>query len=192
MNILIKPFIVGIILQVLFFEVLLSDTSAFNRKDLDRFLVDSLKGFQIAEENNKFADFPFHDVLGKNRKISNYKGNFIILNIWATWCIPCREEMPSLDRLQHTFKDEKLIVLAISQDRAGKRLVKNFYKEMEIKNLDIFIDSPGYAKRMMGAFMLPTTIVIGPDGVEIGRLLGGANWDSKEAVSLMRNLLRNN
>jgi len=192
MNILIKPFIVGIILQVLFFEVLLSDTSAFNRKDLDRFLVDSLKGFQIAEENNKFADFPFHDVLGKNRKISNYKGNFIILNIWATWCIPCREEMPSLDRLQHIFKDEKLIVLAISQDRAGKRLVKNFYKEMEIKNLDIFIDSPGYAKRMMGAFMLPTTIVIGPDGVEIGRLLGGANWDSKEAVSLMRNLLRNN
>ena len=189
MNILIKPFIVGIILQVLFFEVLLSDTSAFNRKDLDRFLVDSLKGFQIAEENNKFADFPFHDVLGKNRKISNYKG---ILNIWATWCIPCREEMPSLDRLQHIFKDEKLIVLAISQDRAGKRLVKNFYKEMEIKNLDIFIDSPGYAKRMMGAFMLPTTIVIGPDGVEIGRLLGGANWDSKEAVSLMRNLLRNN
>lgn len=192
MNILIKPFIVGIILQVLFFEVLLSDTSAFNRKDLDRFLVDSLKGFQIAEENNKFADFPFHDVLGKNRKISNYKGNFIILNIWATWCIPCREEMPSLDRLQHIFKDEKLIVLAISQDRAGKRLVKNFYKEMEIKNLDIFIDSPGYAKRMIGAFMLPTTIVIGPDGVEIGRLLGGANWDSKEAVSLMRNLLRNN
>ena len=192
MNVLIKPFIVGIILQVLFFEVLLSDTSAFNRKDLDRFLVDSLKGFQIAEENNKFADFPFHDVLGKNRKISNYKGNFIILNIWATWCIPCREEMPSLDRLQHIFKDEKLIVLAISQDRAGKRLVKNFYKEMKIKNLDIFIDSPGYAKRMIGAFMLPTTIVIGPDGVEIGRLLGGANWDSKEAVSLMRNLLRDN
>lgn len=192
MNVLIKPFIAGIILHVLFFEILLSDTSAFNRKDLDRFLVGSLKGFQIAEENNKFTDFPFHDLLGKNLKISNYKGNFIILNIWATWCIPCREEMPSLDRLQHSFENEKLVVLPISQDRAGKRLVKNFYKEMKIKNLGIFIDSPGNAKRMVGAFMLPTTIVIGPDGVEIGRLLGGANWDSKEAVSLMRNLLRDN
>jgi|SaaInlStandDraft_2_1057019.scaffolds.fasta_scaffold15200_2 thiol-disulfide isomerase/thioredoxin len=192
MNALIKFSIVGITLQILFFVVLLSNTSAFNYKDLDRFLVGSLKGFQIAEENNKFADFPFYDELGKNLKISDYKGNFIILNIWATWCIPCREEMPSLDRLQHSFKDEKLRVLAISQDRAGKRLVKNFYKEMKIRHLDIFIDSPGYAKRMVGAFMLPTTIVIGPDGIEIGRLLGGANWDSKEAVSLMRNLLRGN
>ena len=192
MNVLIKPFIVGIILQILFFEVLLSDTSAFNRKGLDKFLVESLKGFQIAEENNRFADFPFHDVLGKNLKISNYKGNFIILNIWATWCVPCREEMPSLDRLQHIFKGEKLIVLAISQDRAGKRRVKNFYKEMKIKNLGIFIDSPGNVKRMMGVFMLPTTIVIGPDGVEIGRLLGGANWDSKETIFLMHNLLRDN
>jgi thiol-disulfide isomerase/thioredoxin len=192
MNVLIKSSIAGIILQILYFVVLLSDTSAFNLKDLDRFLVGSLKGFQIAEEKNKITDFSFHDELGKNLKISDYKGNFIILNIWATWCIPCREEMPSLDRLQHSFKDRKLIVLAISQDRAGKRLVKNFYKEMNIRYLDVFIDSPGYAKRMVGAFMLPTTIVIGPDGIEIGRLLGGANWDSKEAVSLMRNLLRDN
>jgi thiol-disulfide isomerase/thioredoxin len=192
MNVLIKSSIAGIILQILFFAVFLSDTSAFNFKDLDRFLVGSLKGFQISEKNNKITDFSFHDELGKNLKISDYKGNFIILNIWATWCIPCREEMPSLDRLQHSFKDRKLIVLAISQDRAGKRLVKNFYKEMNIRYLDVFIDSPGYAKRMVGAFMLPTTIVIGPDGIEIGRLLGGANWDSKEAVSLMRNLLRDN
>ena len=71
MNVLIKSSIAGIILQILLFVVLLSDTSAFNLKDLDRFLVGSLKGFQIAEENNKIADFSFHDELGKNLKISD-------------------------------------------------------------------------------------------------------------------------
>ena len=171
------------------FAVFLSEASAVNLKDADKLFVGSLKGLQVSKRTNEIADIPFYDELGNSRKISHFKGNFIILNIWATWCVPCREEMLSLDHLQHSFKDEKLVVLAISQDRAGDKLVKKFYKEMQIKHLDVFIDSQGKAKRMTGTFLIPTTIIIDPHGVEIGRLLGGTNWGSKEVFYLMRHLL---
>tara|TARA_B100002003_G_scaffold54224_1_gene49637 strand:- start:213 stop:788 length:576 start_codon:yes stop_codon:yes gene_type:complete len=188
----IKFFVIAIFFQLLFPAVLLSETAGSNLKDIDKFLVGPFKGFQVAEQKKEFVDFPFYDGLGNSLRISHFRGKFLILNIWATWCIPCRTEMPALDRLQHSFKDEKLMVLAMSQDRAGEILVKKFFKEMQIEHLGIFIDSRGNAKRMTGTFMLPTTIVIDPDGVEVGRLLGGANWHSKEAIALMRYLVEGN
>ena len=115
--------------------------------------------------------------------LASFKGKAVVLNAWATWCVPCREEMPALDRLQGM--GEGVTVVALNVDTAKKERAKAFFGEIGVKNLDFYEDTDGKsfeALRKAGKVLgLPTTFVVGPDGCEIAALAGPAKWDGDEA-----------
>ena len=131
----------------------------------------------------------FEDAAGNPLTLEDFRGQVVVLNLWATWCGPCRKEMPSLDRLQTELGPEGLYVLPLSLDRGELDQIQAFYAEVGIQNLKIYRDPKGAASRALGAFGLPTTIVLDRDGREVGRVLGPAEWDSAEAVATLRGLL---
>jgi len=148
-------------------------------------------------ETSKLA-FSFHDqpielpdigfVDGENRplSLSAFRGRSVLLNIWATWCVPCRKEMPSLDRLQAKFDPTQFLVLALSIDRQGIPAVKDFYQELGLKSLGIYADQSGEALDLVRAPGLPTTLFVNTEGKEIGRKIGPAEWDNAQTIALLR------
>jgi thiol-disulfide isomerase/thioredoxin len=131
----------------------------------------------------------FEDAAGNPLSLADFRGRVVVLNLWATWCGPCRHEMPSLDRLQADEGGQDLQVLPLSLDRGALEQVEEFYKEVGIRHLEIYRDPTGAAGRALGAFGLPTTLVIDQTGREVGRLLGPAEWDGPEALALLRSLI---
>lgn len=128
---------------------------------------------------------------GRTVALADFRGKVALVNFWATWCIPCVEEMPALDRLQAALGGEGLAVVALSQDRNGLEVARPFYDKLGLKALAIYLDSRGAAARDLGVKVLPETIVIDRQGREVGRLSGPAAWDSPEAVALLRHYLQN-
>jgi thiol-disulfide isomerase/thioredoxin len=133
-------------------------------------------------------ELTFFDEAGNEVTLADFAGDVVVLNLWATWCAPCRREMPSLDRLQATLGEDGLTVIALSLDRGDVAKVRAFFEELQIANLAIYQDPQARAGRALGAPGLPTTIVIDRTGQEVGRLLGPAEWDSEEALALLRDL----
>lgn len=131
----------------------------------------------------------FADGDGRTRTLADFNGRTVLLNVWATWCTSCREEMPTLDRLQAELGGSDFEVVALSIDRAGPDVVREFYGEFGINNLALYIDETGKANRRLGLVGLPTTFLIARDGREIGRLVGPAEWDEPEMVAFIRSQL---
>ena len=131
----------------------------------------------------------FEDATGNPLALEDFRGQVVVLNLWATWCAPCRHEMPSLDRLQAEHGGADLHVVALSLDRGELAQIEAFYEEVGIEHLAIYRDPKGAVGRALGALGLPTTVVIDQAGREVGRLLGPAEWDSEEAVALLRSLI---
>jgi thiol-disulfide isomerase/thioredoxin len=130
-------------------------------------------------------DVTFSDATGNEIKLSDFKGRTVLLNLWATWCAPCREEMPSLDRLQTALGGDTFEVVALSLDRQGAEASKKFLDEVKATALKLYVDptaKQGTALKLVG---MPTTILINKDGMEVGRLAGPAEWDSDEAKKLI-------
>ena len=128
------------------------------------------------------------DMEGKPVKLADFKGKLLVLNLWATWCLPCLEEMPSLEQLQINIPD-KLLVIAVSEDRGGKTVVEPFLEKLGLKKVKIYLDPKsdvGHAFEVRG---LPTSIVIGADGKVLGKVEGAADWDSVEMRDALTPLL---
>ena len=121
-------------------------------------------------------------------KLDDLRGKVVLLNIWATWCPPCKQEMPSLDRLQAKLggPDFEVVALSIDKDAKGLAEVKSFYSQVGIRHLRIFQDPTGTVGFTLGTVGVPTTLLIDPHGRELGRLTGTAEWDSQEALDFVR------
>jgi thiol-disulfide isomerase/thioredoxin len=146
--------------------------------------------FNFAPTEPKPApEISFFDGDGDVRTLSEYRGKVLVLNLWATWCAPCRQEMPTLDRLQTILGGPDFEVVALSVDREGRPAVEAFYEELGLEALAIYVDDSAKASRVLGAFGLPTTLLVNRDGEEIGRLLGPAEWDSPAMVRFLGDLL---
>jgi thiol-disulfide isomerase/thioredoxin len=128
----------------------------------------------------------FRNSEGKNLRIADFRGRVILLNIWATWCVPCRVEMPTLDRLQAALGGSDFEVVALSIDRAGSKVVREFYASIGIKHLALYIDIFGKATGDLKAVGLPTTLLIDREGREIGRLVGPAELDTPAMLAFLR------
>ena len=128
----------------------------------------------------------FVDADGKARSLDDFKGKVVLLNLWATWCGPCVEEMPALDRLQARLGDDGFTVLALAMDKQGRSLVEPFLAKLGVKTLAMYLDTSGNATRALKARGLPTTFLIDREGREIGRLEGAAAWDSDAAAAFLR------
>jgi thiol-disulfide isomerase/thioredoxin len=128
----------------------------------------------------------FEDGDGRRRSLADFSGKVVLLNIWATWCAPCRKEMPTLDRLQAKLGGPDFEVVALSVDRAGPDIVKKFFTEIGIERLALNIDTSSKAMFAIGTVGLPATLLIDRDGKEIGRLIGPAEWDAPDMVDFIR------
>lgn len=131
----------------------------------------------------------FEGGAGEPLSPADFEGRVVLLNLWATWCAPCREEMPALDRLQAALGSERFEVVALSVDSKGHELARRFFAEHGLGNLAFYIDPTARANVTLKAFGLPTTLLIAPDGREIGRLVGPAEWDGDDAKRLIEGVL---
>lgn len=134
-------------------------------------------------------DIAFTDGEGRPLVLEDFRGRVVLVNFWATWCAPCRYEMPSLDRLQGLRGGRDFAVLALSMDRQGMAVVQPFFESLELRRLETYLDPGGMAARGFGVTGLPTTILIDAEGREAGRLAGPAEWDAPEAVALIDDLI---
>lgn len=132
------------------------------------------------------AEISFTDGASQPKTLASFSGKVVLLNIWATWCAPCRKEMPTLDRLQEKLGGRDFEVVALSMDRAGLDIVKKFYAETGVTHLALNIDSSAKTMFTLGAVGLPMTLLIDREGKEIGRLIGPAEWDSRDMVDFIR------
>ena len=150
---------------------------------------DAPQKFAIQPEPKPVPEIQFQDNEGKDLTLVDFRGKLILLNIWATWCLPCRQEMPTLDRLQAELGGPDFQVLALSMDRGGFEAITKFYAEVGVKHLAMYLDSSTEAASTLGAVGLPTTLLIDRDGREIGRLVGPAEWDSSDMITFIRSYL---
>jgi thiol-disulfide isomerase/thioredoxin len=145
----------------------------------------AVAAFLVKKAPEGLPNVAFETGGGEPRTLEDWRGKVVLLNIWATWCAPCREEMPALDRLQAALGGEDFDVLAISIDRGGPEKAKAFLEEIGVKELGFYIDPSGKLFSQFKAVGMPTTLLIDRDGKEIGRLVGPAEWDAPEAVALI-------
>jgi thiol-disulfide isomerase/thioredoxin len=132
------------------------------------------------------ADFGFLDADDKDVQFSAYKGKVVLLNFWATWCVPCVKEMPSLDKLQGEMGKDKFVVLPLSLDGPSKSKVKPFYASKKLDNLGIYFDKGKKAMQALDVSVLPTSVLIDAKGEIIARIEGDAEWDKPESLALMK------
>ncbi len=132
----------------------------------------------------------FTDDRGRPITLDTFRGRAVVLNLWATWCVPCRKEMPSLDRLQARLGGPRFLVLPLSIDHQGMAVVAPFYRELGLTAFGIYLDPTGTATSVLGVEGIPTTLLIGTDGREVGRVSGAAEWDSPEMIAGIRRTLR--
>ena len=133
---------------------------------------------------------PIDTADGQETSLAAFQGRVVLLSFWATWCEPCVREMPSLDRLQAKLRGEGLAVVAVSEDFAGLELVQPFFERLKLENLAIYLDSDGALGKAFGIAGLPTTLLIDRQGRVVGGLEGPAEWDSDEAIALIRHYLQ--
>lgn len=131
----------------------------------------------------------FTDGDGAPVSLADFKGKGVLLNLWATWCVPCVAEMPALDATAARLAAEGIVVVPVSSDRGGAAVVRKFYAAHNIAHLGIWLDPRGEAARGWGARGLPTTLIIDREGRERGRLEGGAEWASDAALAQIRKLV---
>src|SRR5690348_5569754 len=142
--------------------------------------------FSFYDEPHALPELSFIDDEGRALSLADFRSRPVLLNIWATWCVPCRKEMPSLDRLQAAFGASQLVVLPLSIDRQGLPVVRKFYNELRLKSLGTYLDPSGGAASKLDAVGVPTTILINAAGHEVGRKIGQSEWDNPKVIALVR------
>ncbi len=150
---------------------------------------EAIKTFVMHPAPRPVAAVSFSDGQGQARSLSDFKGKVVALNIWATWCVPCRKEMPALDRLQAALGGPDFEVLPLSIDRGGLDTVSKFYAEIGVNHLAKYIDTSGQIVRGLDAVGVPTTLIIDRAGNEVARVIGPAEWDAPEIVELMKSVM---
>ena len=128
----------------------------------------------------------FKDANQKDVDLTDYKGKLIILNFWATWCAPCREEMPSLDNLQANINLHNLKIFPINISRESLSKSESFYRELNIKNLDIYFDSSITLAKKLSLRGVPTTILFNKDGKEFARIIGSIDFNDEEFINWLK------
>ncbi len=159
---------------------------ADGRRDL------TAKSFQFGPagaDPDDIAEVRFVDADGRRMSLADFRGKQVLLNIWATWCGPCREEMPTLDRLQTRLGSPDFEVVALSIDREGVDMVRDFYTELDLQALRIYVDTSTMAPINLNVLGVPTTLLLDGNGQEVGRYTGPTEWDGEAVVSAIREQL---
>ena len=140
----------------------------------------NIKNLVINKELKKYDDITFLDAENKKLNLNDYKGNLIILNFWATWCAPCKEEMPSLDTLTESKNLNNLMIFPINIGKDSNEKSYKFFEELGIKNLKVYFDSPITLAKKFGLRGVPTSIIFNKEGLEFARIIGSTNFADKK------------
>lgn len=144
-----------------------------------------MQKFTLSAERKPAAMPEFLDPKDQPVTLEAFRGKVVLINLWATWCLPCREEMPGLDRLQALRGGPDFTVLAVAQDRAGRAKVEAFLAQIGATKLEPYLDTSMKSGRAWGAYGLPMTMLLDRQGREIGRLVGIAEWGQADALKLI-------
>jgi thiol-disulfide isomerase/thioredoxin len=140
-------------------------------------------------EPREVSDVPFTDPDGGEHRLADWEGKVVLLNFWATWCAPCRKEMPMLDALQVEFGGDGFDVVTVATGRNSVQGIRRFFEEVGVENLPILLDPRQDLSREMGVFGLPVTMILDAEGREIARLVGEADWQSDSAKAIVAALI---
>ena len=149
--------------------------------------------FEISEDHRTgesvtAPDFTLPDLDGRAIRLSDFKGNVILLNIWATWCLPCVEEMPSMEKLHQALRGDGLTILAVSIDESGAETVAPFMKKHNL-SFTALTDTKGIVKNLYRTTGVPESFIIDKKGIIIEKIIGARDWSSPGAVDYFRNLI---
>jgi thiol-disulfide isomerase/thioredoxin len=145
-----------------------------------------LKNLVLIKNPKSYEDVIFMDINQKNVNLDDFKGKLIILNFWATWCAPCKEEMPSLDALQSNTKLNNLRILPINIGQEDVKKSEFFFKELDIKNLNIYFDGPITLAKKFSLRGVPTTIFFNKEGKEFARIIGSIDFNDEEFINWLK------
>lgn len=134
-------------------------------------------------------EITFENGDGEPMTLADFRDKVVVLNLWATWCPPCRREMPTLDRLQAKLGSERFEVAALSVDRDGPSIVRQFFSEEEVEHLALYIDTSARVLPRLDIHGIPTTLVLDAKGREIARLIGEADWATPAMLDYFRGLI---
>ena len=152
-------------------------------------LVGDMRGLVVHDEPTEVPDATFVDIDDVEHSMDAYAGEIVLLNFWATWCAPCREEMPSLDALEADLGGEHFSVVTMAVGRNPPQGILRFFDEEGIENLPTYRDTDQSFARGMAVFGLPITVILNTEGQEIARLRGDADWHSAEAIAVIESLI---
>jgi thiol-disulfide isomerase/thioredoxin len=149
-----------------------------------------LAALAVASKPLRIPDLAFRDGEGRERRLTEWRGRTVLLNLWATWCAPCRKEMPALDALQEKLGGTEFEVVTVNIDTRALDKPKAWLKEVGVNRLAYYADSSAKIfqdlKAVGRAFGMPTTVLVDPSGCEIGHLAGPAEWASPDAIKLIQ------
>ena len=165
---------------LIFFIFLITNTLANELPDLKNLVVHKIP--------KTYDNVIFLDDVGEEINIQNLDSKVIILNFWATWCEPCKEEMPSLNRLQANQKLKNLKIYPINIGKENLKKVKSFFTELDINNLEPYFDNPSTLAKTFSLRGLPTTILLNSKGEEFARIIGSINFDDENFINWLKNL----
>tara|TARA_B110000444_G_C18710200_1_gene533300 strand:- start:525 stop:1034 length:510 start_codon:yes stop_codon:yes gene_type:complete len=149
--------------------------------------IPKIKNIVINEELKTYEDIAFLDSKEKLIKLSDYRGHLVMLNFWATWCAPCKEEMPSLDNLKANPSLDNLEIFPINIGKDDKKKAEKFFIDLNIKNLNIYYDNTVTLAKDLSLRGVPTTILFNKEGKEFARIIGSINFNDKEFLKWFSN-----
>ena len=141
-----------------------------------------IKNLVIYDKLKKYDAITFLDAKKNELNLDDYKGNLVLLNFWATWCAPCKEEMPSLDQLQSNEKLNNLKIFPINIGQENLKKSQKFFKDLSIKNLEVYFISSINLPKKLQLRGIPTTILINKDGLEFARIIGSVDFKDEKFI----------
>ncbi|MEE2746729.1 MAG: TlpA disulfide reductase family protein [Pseudomonadota bacterium] len=172
-------------------KVYIAKPKANTSIDITRGLVLSgqMSSFKFSINPKTANNISWRDKDGKEVRLDNFINKVILLNFWASWCAPCIRELPSINNLQKLFTRNKFVAIALNIDRGGLPIASRYKNKLKLDQLELFYDNKNNVAKAMDIRALPTSILFDKKGMEVGRLVAAAEWDSQEAQELITHFI---
>ena len=166
------------LLIIFIYLITINFSYAFEKPDL--------KNLVLIKNPKLYKDVIFVDINQKNVELDDFKGKLLILNFWATWCAPCKEEMPSLDNLQSNTELDNLKIFPINIGQEDVLKSESFFEELNIQNIEIYFDAPITLAKKFTLRGVPTTIIFNKEGKEFARIIGSIDFNDEEFINWLK------